>query len=43
MARKNPIILLGYDDELITDKHRGQINFTTNKIGGKPVSVVILL
>lgn len=38
MACKVSVILLGYDDEMITDKHKEQINFTTSKIGGKPVS-----
>lgn len=43
MAHKDPVILLGYEDEAITDKHRGQINFTANKIGGKPVSALFIL
>lgn len=37
-GNNNPVVLLGYDDEQITEKHKGQINFTTNKVGGKPVS-----
>jgi hypothetical protein len=38
MAQNNTKVLLGFEDELITEKHKNQINFTTNKIGGKPVS-----
>lgn len=39
MACKNRSkVYLGYEDEFITDKHRSLVNFTTNKIGGKPVS-----
>ncbi|XP_011499463.1 PREDICTED: programmed cell death protein 2-like [Ceratosolen solmsi marchali] len=29
-------VYLGYEDEHVTEKHRSLINFTTNKIGGKP-------
>ncbi|XP_018331420.1 programmed cell death protein 2-like [Agrilus planipennis] len=35
MACKNSV-LLGYDDEIITDKHASVVNYMTNKIGGKP-------
>lgn len=42
MAHKDFSVLLGYEDEMITDKHKGQTNFTTNKIGGKPVSSLYL-
>lgn len=39
MARNtNAKIYLGYEDERVTEKHRSLVNFTTNKIGGKPVS-----
>lgn len=31
-------VYLGYEDEYVTDKHRSLLNFTTNKIGGHPVS-----
>ena len=31
-------VYLGYEDEYVTEKHRSLVNFTTNKIGGKPVS-----
>jgi len=31
-------VYLGYEDEYVTDKHRSLLNFTTNKIGGYPVS-----
>ena len=33
--------LLGYPDEEILDKHFSQIDFTTSKIGGLPVSEII--
>ncbi|XP_012271287.1 programmed cell death protein 2-like [Orussus abietinus] len=37
MAYDNrPVINLGYEDEFIMEKHRTLVNFTTNKIGGKP-------
>ncbi|XP_012252253.2 programmed cell death protein 2-like [Athalia rosae] len=29
-------VYLGYEDECVTEKHRSLVNFTTNKIGGKP-------
>ncbi|XP_008205252.1 programmed cell death protein 2-like [Nasonia vitripennis] len=29
-------VYLGYEDEYVTEKHRSLLNFTTNKIGGKP-------
>lgn len=38
MAEKNVKVLLGFEDELILDKHQSVVNYTTNKIGGKPVS-----
>lgn len=40
MARNNRTkVYLGYEDDYVTDKHRNLINFTTNKIGGFPVSI----
>lgn len=36
MAYNQKPVLLGFEDEYITDKHKGSVNFTTNKIGGKP-------
>ncbi|KYB29229.1 programmed cell death protein 2-like [Tribolium castaneum] len=36
MAQNNIKVLLGFEDELITEKYKNQVNFTTNKIGGKP-------
>lgn len=38
MAKSTSLVLLGYDDEQMTDKHLSLVDFTTNKIGGKPVS-----
>ena len=40
MARKGPKVLLGFEDECITEKHKSLMNFTTNKIGGKPVNCI---
>lgn len=42
MARKGAKVLLGFEDELITDKYRSCTDFMTNKIGGKPVSLLKL-
>lgn len=39
MAKNAPLVLLGYDDELITDKQKSFIDCTVNKIGGKAVSI----
>ncbi|XP_063911755.1 programmed cell death protein 2-like [Zophobas morio] len=36
MAQNDQKVSLGFEDELITEKYKNQINFTTNKIGGKP-------
>lgn len=38
MAYNNTRAYLGYEDEYITEKHKGIVNFITNKVGGKPVS-----
>jgi hypothetical protein len=38
MAGKGSKVLLGFEDESITEKHKMHVNFTTNKTGGKPVS-----
>lgn len=38
MAKNQIKVHLGYDDEYVTDKNKYQVNFTTSKIGGKPVS-----
>lgn len=39
MARPTFKVLLGFDDEVITEKYKGKLNFTINKIGGMPVSI----
>ena len=31
-------VLLGYPDEEITEHHAGQVDYSTSKIGGNPVS-----
>ncbi|KAJ8920420.1 hypothetical protein NQ315_005286 [Exocentrus adspersus] len=36
MAQNNLSVLLGFEDEIITEKYKGQLNFTVNKIGGNP-------
>jgi hypothetical protein len=38
MAGKGSKVLLGFEDESVAEKHKMHVNFTTNKIGGKPVS-----
>jgi hypothetical protein len=39
MARQiEPYVLLGFEDERVTDKNRPLVDYTTNKIGGTPVS-----
>jgi hypothetical protein len=39
MARQiEPYVLLGFEDERVTDKNRQLVDYTTNKIGGTPVS-----
>lgn len=38
MAKNKCIVYLGYEDENVSDKNRSLVNFTTNKIGGQPVS-----
>lgn len=38
MAKNTSLVLLGYDDEQISEKHISLVDYTTNKIGGKPVS-----
>ncbi|KAF5275867.1 hypothetical protein FQR65_LT04106 [Abscondita terminalis] len=36
MAYNQKPVLLGFEDEYITEKNKGFVNFSTNKIGGKP-------
>lgn len=36
MAQKKAKVFLGFEDEAIVEKFRSQVNFTTNKLGGKP-------
>lgn len=43
MAKSTSLVLLGYDDEQITDKQISFVDYTTNKIGGKPVSSIVYL
>jgi hypothetical protein len=37
MAKNKSVVLLGYEDEVVTEKHKQFIDFTTNKIGGDAV------
>lgn len=39
MAKNTSLVLLGYDDEQIAERHIAFVDYTTNKIGGKPVSI----
>ncbi|XP_044756060.1 programmed cell death protein 2-like [Coccinella septempunctata] len=36
MAQSNIQVMLGFEDEMVTDKNKHLVNFKTNKIGGKP-------
>ncbi|XP_041968815.1 programmed cell death protein 2-like [Aricia agestis] len=36
MAKRDPIVYLGYEGEVIVEKNVIQLNYTVNKIGGKP-------
>lgn len=38
MAKNTSLVLLGYDDEVISENPKVLVDFTTNKIGGRPVS-----
>lgn len=38
MAKNIVKVWLGFEDEYITEKNKSHVNFTTNKIGGLPVS-----
>jgi pre-rRNA-processing protein TSR4 len=38
-CQKDSYVLLGFEDEFINEKHKSAIDFTTNKIGGKPVRI----
>lgn len=37
MAKNRSVILLGYPDELVSVEYTSSIDYTVNKIGGKPV------
>lgn len=37
MAKNKSIVLLGFDDEAITEKQKQLLDYKINKIGGKPV------
>lgn len=37
MAKNNIQVLLGFEDEIVSDKNKHLVNFKTNKFGGKPV------
>lgn len=41
MAKNKSTVYLGYEDETITDKNKFLADYTTNKIGGQPVSLNI--
>ncbi|XP_057665624.1 programmed cell death protein 2-like [Diorhabda carinulata] len=36
MEKNRETVLLGFEDEHISEKYKNQVNFCTNKIGGKP-------
>lgn len=38
MAKNTSTVYLGFEDECVSDKNKHLIDFTTNKVGGQPVS-----
>lgn len=42
MAKRGNKVLLGYEDEAIGEKYKQHVDFTCNKFGGKPVSILVL-
>lgn len=38
MAKNKSLVLLGFDDDSISEKQKHSLDFKINKIGGKPVS-----
>lgn len=43
MAKNHNLVLLGYQDEAISEKYSEQVDFKVNKIGGDPVSFLFRL
>lgn len=43
MAKNKSSIFLGYPDELVSEEYITSIDYTVNKIGGKPVRNYVLL
>lgn len=43
MAEYKVNVFLGFEDEIVLDKHSTAVNYTTNKIGGKPVSIHVYI
>lgn len=42
MAKNQCLVLLGYEDDPISEKHQKLVDFTTNKVGGRPVRIFSL-
>lgn len=42
MAEYKKNVVLGFEQDLITDRYSDCVNFTTDKIGGIPVSIHVL-
>lgn len=42
MAKNKSLVLLGFDDDLITEKQKQSLDFKINKIGGKPVRILLI-
>lgn len=40
MAKNKSLVLLGFDDDLISEKQKQSLDFKINKIGGKPVRII---
>lgn len=42
MAKNKSLVLLGFEDDAITDKQKHLLDCKVNKIGGKPVSSLMI-
>lgn len=43
MAKNKSLVFLGYPDEVVSVEHVSSIDYTVNKIGGKPVRIYYYL
>jgi hypothetical protein len=42
MAKQQGKVYLGYEDDVIGEKNQAGLNYTVNKIGGMPVSLLFI-